>query len=209
MTESKKAISQNHYMRFLESGKISGKDEEGNDRVLSATEQQNCEFGHALHKKAQFLYPGGIEPSEGLSFQERLIQSKALLKAEIPLFEPMFEYERASAQVDILVPLDGGGWELVEVKGAKNIVEDWVKYTAFEYFVCVKAGIKIEKVIMLHLKGYVNDVETAQIEEIFDKTDITAKVVSYQEEIEEEINVMREQALKKERKQCVNHSMDI
>ena len=192
MAKFKRSISQNHYMRFLESGKTFDETESGEEGGLSEEERRNCDFGHALHKKAHLLYPDGIELPEGLSFQERLIQSKALLKEEIPLFEPIFEHERISAQVDILAPIDDGSWELLEVKGAKVIPEIWVKYTAFEYFVCIGAGVEIEKVTMLHLKGYVSNVETAPIEEIFDKTDITAKVVEYQSEIEEEIKALRE-----------------
>jgi len=176
-------LSQNHFAEWLESPEKMAEWQKHKKRKLTEEEKRLCDFGHEIHSKAKLLYPEGIEPCDNRNFDSRLKQSEALLKAGIPLFEPLFAFDNLSVQVDILNPLEDGSLELLEVKSAKNISEEWIKYTAFQYYVCQKADIKISKVSMMHLKGYI-DLQNTPLDEIFDKTDITDKVIELQGEIE-------------------------
>ena len=182
-TANKKSLSQNHYLRWITESKAE----------MTEEDKKNCEFGHSLHKKAHLLYPNSIEPCDNRSFDSRLEQSEALLKARLPLLEPLFLFDNLSVQVDILNPLSDGTWELIEVKGKKDLLDEWIKYTAFQYYVCINAGVKVSKVSILHLQRYVT--ENTPLEKIFDKTDITDKVMELQEEIKSEVNRMREDAI--------------
>ena len=189
-------LSQNHFMDWLQSPDQMLKRCNKNSSKLSEKAQKFCDFGTMIHHRVKLLYPDGIEPTDNRTIETYQSQSKALLKANIPLFEPQFQYDGLFARLDILLPTDGGTWELIEVKSAKNVHDDWVKYTAFLYYISINAGVNISKCSILHLKKYI----TADIplNQIFDKTDITDRVINMQNEIVENIEQMREFVKNKE-----------
>ena len=191
MSKSNKPyLSQNHFADWMQSPKKMLKRCQGKPEELTEEQQKLCKFGHRIHTMAQLLYRDGIEPIDERTIETYQTQSMALLKARIPLFEPQFEYDGLFARIDIMLPVDNDSWELIEVKSAKKIHEDWIRYTAFLYYVCINVGIKVSKCSIMHLKGYIHD--DVSIEETFDKTDITGMVLELQKEIKANIKQMRE-----------------
>jgi hypothetical protein len=195
MKESKNPyLSQNHFTDWLESPEKMLKRCNKNNSQLTEASKKLCDFGNMIHNRAKLSYPNGIEPTDNRTIDTYQSQSLALLKAGIPVFEPQFQYDGLFARIDILSLTTDDTWELIEVKSAKNIHEDWIKYTAFLYYVCINAGIKISKCSIMHLQEYIYD--NTPLDKTFDKTDITGKVINLQEEIVENIKQMRKLANK-------------
>lgn len=197
MKQSNQAyLSQNHFADWLQSPEKMMQRKRNELPELTEEEKKNCDFGHIIHTMAQLQYRDGIEPVDERTIETYQSQSRALLGARIPLFEAQFEYDGLFARIDIMLPEDDDSWELIEVKSAKEIHEDWVRYTAFLYYVCVNAGIKFSKCSIMHLKSYIDG--HTPLEETFDKTEITSKVLMLQPEIEGNIKDMRENLKQRE-----------
>ena len=183
-------LSQNHFADWMQSPDIMVKRCRRKTEELTDEQKKLCEFGHMIHSRAKLLYPEGIEPCDNRNFESRMMQSKALLKARIPLFESLFDFNGISAQTDILLPADNDSWELIEVKSNKTVHDTSIQYAAFQYYVCVKTGVKISKVSIMHLKSWVD--KNTPLDQIFDKTDITDRVVELQDDTEKNIEKMKE-----------------
>jgi hypothetical protein len=154
--------------------------------------QELFDFGHLMHRKAHDLYPDGFEETRELSYEEHLENSfKLIRERRIPLFELGFEHERLYARPDIMVPVEPESWDMIEIKSTSHVYEDNIKYVAFMYYVIVKCGVKINKChLMLLKKGLYASPEMKAVD-IFEKTDITEKVLELQENISAAIADMR------------------
>lgn len=159
-------------------------------------EQKLFDFGHMMHKKAQELYPDGFEDTRKLGYDEHLENSIKLFERRVPLFELGFQQDNIYARPDIMVPSGDAAWDIIEVKSESDINDDLVKYVAFLYYVIVKCGVKINKCyLMLRKKGLYARPEMSA-EDIFEKTDITEKIIELQDYIQDAILSMREASKK-------------
>jgi predicted RNA-binding Zn-ribbon protein involved in translation (DUF1610 family) len=99
-------------------------------------------------------------------------------------------YDNLYARPDMLVPSGDDGWELIEVKSCMMVHESHVRYTGFIYYVCSNCGIRINRCHICHLRGWVED--TTPADRIFEKTDVTERVLLMQDQIRGEIASMRD-----------------
>jgi hypothetical protein len=153
--------------------------------------QKLFDFGHMMHKKAQELYPDGFEETRELKYMEHLENSMKLLERRIPLFELGFRYDNNYARPDIMVPSGDDAWDLIEVKSESDINDNLVKYVAYLYYVTANCGVKINKCyLMMRKKGLFAHPEMAA-NDIFEKTDITEKIIDLQPYIIDAIVAIR------------------
>ena len=76
------------------------------------------------------------------------------MRGDRPIFEAAFEADGMFAQVDVLEPLPGGGWHLIEAKRAKNIREGkparlkrkYARDVGFQLLTLRRAGVNVQKV---------------------------------------------------------------
>lgn len=156
--------------------------------------QKLFDFGHLMHKKAQELYPDGFEDTRKLRYNEHLENSLKLLEKRIPLFELGFQHDNLYARPDIMIPSGDDAWNMIEVKSTPKMFDNDVKYVAFLYYVIVKCGIKIDKCYLMLLKKGIYARPEMPAEAIFEKTDITSRIIELQEYIQYAIAEMREAA---------------
>ncbi|MFA6294158.1 MAG: hypothetical protein WC637_20375 [Victivallales bacterium] len=153
--------------------------------------QKLFDFGHLMHEKAHGLYPSGFEETRKLSYKGHLENSIKLLQRRIPLFELGFQYDNLYSRPDIMIPAEEDSWDMIEVKAAPKVYEDFVKQVAFMYHVIVKCGVKINKCYLMHLKKGVYARPEMPAQDIFEKTDVTGKVLVSQEFIRNSVDSIR------------------
>lgn len=118
------------------------------DEGTTAKFEQGCLVGEFAKK----LYPDGIEVAKGIvGFAEVLPASRNAARLRKPMFEAAFQYGGAYARADILEPVPGGKWDLIEVKSS-NAVKDYHYHdVALQKYVFDGAGIQIRKCYLMHL----------------------------------------------------------
>src|SRR5690606_7861928 len=79
--------------------------------------EQGIEVGRAAHR----LFPDGLYLDDELDFERHLARSREALSQRRTLFEPAFATGDAYARADVLVPVEGGGWNLIEVKSTTKV----------------------------------------------------------------------------------------
>ncbi|HZM05823.1 MAG TPA: hypothetical protein VFC44_22715 [Candidatus Saccharimonadales bacterium] len=118
----------------------------------SATQQAIFDQGHEVGALAKTLYPGGIEVSAGaVDFNQVLRNSLEATKARKPLFEAGFVSNNAYARMDILNPVDGDAWDIIEVKSSTEGKNVNLSDLAFQAFACTGAGLKIRRRCLMHV----------------------------------------------------------
>lgn len=149
---------------------------------VSATQQAIFDQGHEVGSWSHRLFPDGILLAGELDFPAHLEASRRALESRRPLFEPAFSIPGAYARADILVPVEGSAWDLLEVKSASNV---WTKQgdvdpvylqdVAFQLHVYRTAGIAIRRAILVFLdRDYVRQGEVDP-SQLFRQVDVTSQ----------------------------------
>lgn len=133
------------------------------------------DWGHVVGDLAKGLFPGGVDlPTE--DFGENIQITGDLVKERRTLFEAGFSADGLYCRSDVLVPLDDGSFELIEVKGTTRANEIHVWDLAFQWHVLTLCGLDISRAAVLHLdNGYVRRGDL-DVEALFAKTDVTDEV---------------------------------
>ena len=142
------------------------------------------EQGYLIGDYAKKLFPDGIEVAKGIvGFAEVLPASKNAARLRKPMFEAAFQYGGAYARADILEPVPGNKWDLIEVKSTNEVKDHHYHDVALQKYVYDGAGIDIRRCYLMHLnREYVRrgDIDPRKL---FVKEDITKEVKSILDEI--------------------------
>ncbi|MDD5382797.1 MAG: DUF2779 domain-containing protein [Candidatus Margulisbacteria bacterium] len=148
--------------------------------------------GNRVGALAQKLFPGGIKVAREYVPEKQAAKSLEALKLGKPLFEAGFVNQQAYALADILVPVNDGVWDLIEVKSSTVVKDQNYHDVAFQKYTYQGAGLKIRKAYLMYInKEYVRrgEIEPAKF---FLKQDITEKADRLVPEIEAEIVGMQQ-----------------
>ncbi len=133
--------------------------------------------GHDVGALAKRLFPDGIEIGKGMinpSAVSRL--SQAALIQRKPMFEAGFFHQIAFARADILAPVEGNLWDIVEVKSSTEVKDVNIHDLAFQRYVYEGAGLRIRRCILLLINNqYIRNGEI-DIDQIFLREDVTDRV---------------------------------
>ena len=144
--------------------------------------------GHEVGAWAKRLYPSGIEIGRGTAdFDVVCAESQQHLTLRQPLFEPAFRAAGGYARIDILNPVDGDAWDIIEVKSSTSVKGVYLEDVAFQAHVCTAAGLNIRRCHVLHINSnYVRqgDVEPQQL---FTQVDVTRQISTLSAKLEERI----------------------
>ncbi len=69
----------------------------------------------------------------------------------IPIYEATFQYDGVLVRVDILLPVDSGGWRAIEVKAAANVKAQHEMDCAIQYWVLRNTGLDIRAISLAHV----------------------------------------------------------
>ena len=142
-----------------------------------ASVQAKFSQGHTVGELAKSLYPGGIEiefrPGE---FAEMIAETAEALKQRKPIFEATFSQDGAYAQADVLVPVKGDFWDIVEVKSSTSVKDVYLDDLAFQLHLYESEGLKINRCFVMHINNqYVRHGEI-EVDKLLIKENVTDEV---------------------------------
>jgi len=153
------------------------------------TTQYLFDQGHLVGELAKRLFPEGINiPAE--DFNSNINLTRELLRKRKPLFEASVCIDGLYCRVDILNPIGGDKWEIIEVKSSTKVKDVNIHDVSFQKLCCEKAGLSISNCNL----AYINTqyVKNGDIDprELFVLEDISNQVEEVSEGIEERISLM-------------------
>ena len=140
--------------------------------------------GHEVGDLAKKRYPGSVEVDWEKGFERTLERTKELVKQRKTIFEASFKYKSAYCRVDVLLFVDGE-WELVEVKSAAKLKEDYLIDVAFQRYCLEGAGVHLRRCHVMYINNeYVRkgDVDPEKFFVIEDVTEQTTELLPLVEE---------------------------
>ena len=116
-------LSKTKYLEGLKCPKLIWYRFNAKDKIpeFGAATQSTFNYGHWIGEKAKQLFPDGVEDSSEMSFQEHLKRSLELLNLRVPVFEVGLIYNNAYARPDVLDPVGGNKWDIIEVKCGRSV----------------------------------------------------------------------------------------
>jgi len=174
------------------------------------SEEQLAKFarGHAVGKVAQQLFPGGIAMSRpGKPSAEKTAQ---LISEGFPvIYEACFISDDVIVALDILVKQENG-YNAYEVKSSMALSSTYYSDAYLQYHVLNNSGLKPEKFFLIHRNSGIELSDTADLNEAFVFTDVTAECEANELIVHEGISQMLE-VLKRDKspdiqpgKHCMN-----
>jgi hypothetical protein len=120
------------------------------DQAQQAVFDQGTEVGEL----ARELFPNGLLIAPGvIELDKVLTETGKAIQYRRPLFEPAFQFNGGYARADILNPVAGNAWDIVEVKSTTGLKDVHLQDLAFQAYVFAGAGIKIRKCWLAHINS--------------------------------------------------------
>ena len=172
-----------------------------NDKELipefDASTQAIFDQGHSVGSLAKQMFPDGVEVGDGVrNLDETIRLTKEAIKLRKPMFESSFSANGGYCRTDILRPAPKDSWDLIEVKSTTSAKDVHLDDLAFQYWVLVKAGLKIRKCYLMHINS--DFVRKGKIDpkKFFTLEDLTAQVVDpaglVQDKLDDMLKVIRQ-----------------
>jgi len=154
------------------------------------TDEQLAKFarGHAVGKVAQQLFPGGTAMSRpGKPAAEKTAQQ---INEGFPvIYEACFISDEVIVALDILVKQENG-YNAYEVKSSLALSNTYYNDAFLQYHVLNNSGLKPEKFFLIHRNAEIELSETADLNEAFIFTEVTAECEANESRVHDEINQM-------------------
>lgn len=149
------------------------------------------EQGHEVGALAKQLFPGGIEiGGNAKDLPETIRLTQGELGSRRPLFEAAFEFQGGYCRVDILNPVKGEAWDLIEVKSTTGVKDVHLEDLAFQAWVLTNAGLKIRRCYLCCINS--DFVRSGEIDpqKYFKLQDVTADLKPLTGTVEEHLDQM-------------------
>ena len=159
------------------------------DDATQAVFDQVTEVGEL----ARQLFPGGMMVAPGIIEPDEVIaQTQKAIQARRPLYEAAFVFHGGYARVDILVPVAGDAWDLIEVKSTTKLKEEvHLPDIAFQAFVLAGAGIKIRKCFLAHINNEFVRHGAIDPQQFFTLADVTRQISGLSREVGEQLDALQ------------------
>lgn len=175
---------------------------------LSEFELEIIKEGQEVDKEAQNLFPEGILISAGQD--EAISKTKEIISnpQENPIiFQGAIFSEPYYIRTDVLrFDPEINGWCLSEVKATTKVKEEkfnnHIYDLAFQYNVCLLAGIEIKKLEVIHLNPLYKKSGELDYKQLFVIADVTDKVLEVADQVSAEMQLMIDYLNGPEEKYC-------
>ena len=157
---------------------------------LSASQEAKFNSGHRVGALAQAYFSGGVnaEPQGERNFPEWINSTRLFLDEKRPIiYEAAFSHEGSFCALDILVR-EGEDLVAFEVKGSKEAKDIYVIDAAYQYYVMSKLGFQPKRFYLLLIDGNYIRGKELELEKLFQKVDITDRVLTLQDDVVEKLN---------------------
>ena len=141
---------------------------------------------------AKRLYPEGIDLGKIRDIGSQLLKTIELLEERRPLFEASCSSNKVYSRADILVPVEKGQWDIIEVKSSTQVKEVNINDVSFQKYCFEKAGIRIRRCYLLNINNQYFREKEIDPKGLFRKNDITVEVEEFLVVIEGRIEEMLE-----------------
>jgi hypothetical protein len=169
---------------------------------VSLVQQAIFDTGHEVGRLATRLYPGGILIEKDHLHHEEAIQSTlaALEDPSVPaVFEGAFLYNGVRIRADILERLDGGKWNVIEVKSSTSVKEVYLPDLAIQCHVLKGSGLTIAGAGILHVNNqYVYDGHHLEFASFFAYSDLIGQTITFQDQIVTQIAEFKQMLAQKD-----------
>jgi hypothetical protein len=147
--------------------------------------------GHAVGELAKRLYPGGYDIPAG-DFMGNIQETRRALTRRVPLFETGIMVGNLYARADILNPVGGNEWDIIEVKSSTSVKDVNYADVAFQRQCYRQAGLEIRNCYLAYInRDYVKHGEIDP-QKFFIVEDISAEVEDLLPGVRDQIDSMLE-----------------
>lgn len=156
------------------------------------SEEQFAKFarGHAVGKIAQQLFPGGIVMSR--PGKPAALKTAQLISEGFPvIYEACFIADDVIVALDILVK-QGNGYHAYEVKSSLALSNVYYNDAFLQYHIIHASGLKPEKFFLVHRNAEIELTESADLNNLFIFTDVTAECEANELRVQDGISQMLE-----------------
>jgi len=178
-------ISKSKYMAGLQCPKYMWYQVHARDEIPEPDFSTRFMFsqGHLVGEYAKKLYPEGIDLGKVPDISRQLAMTSELIEERKTIFEASISTGNVYCRADVLKPAGGDAWDIIEVKSATTLKEEYMKDVAFQKYSFGLAGIKITGCYLAVINSeYVRDGEIDP-ESLFNVHDISEQVEELQPEI--------------------------
>jgi predicted RecB family nuclease len=162
---------------------------------VSQSQQALFDTGHEVGRLATRLYPEGVLVETDPTRHQKAVREtvKAMGNPRVKtIYEASFSFDDVRVKVDILSRLTRGKWNLIEVKSATKLKNEYLPDVGVQYHVLKGSGLEIDRVILTHLNNqYVYDGRELDLKSLFISSDLTEKAFGYQKELQERLRALK------------------
>jgi hypothetical protein len=156
---------------------------------ISSDQESKFNLGNRVGALAQERFPGGVnaEPQGERNFKDWINSTRVFLDEKRPvIYEAAFSFEGSFCALDILVR-EEDDIVAIEVKSSKEAKEIYVLDAAYQYYVMSQLGFQPKRFYLLLIEGtYVRE-RVLDVNQLFQKVDITDRVVHLQDSIKKNV----------------------
>jgi len=157
--------------------------------------------GHEFEKYAELLFPEGVRLGFGNYDEYKALTGatkEALDGGASTIFQGRFQADGLTCIVDVLDRVGDDVFDLIEIKSSTKVKPEHEYDLAFQLLVLHKAGIRVDKISVIHVnREYVRE-GVIDPEGITEKTDVTGAVRMLADVTEEQIDKAKLVLLSKE-----------
>ena len=186
-------ISKSKYLAGLQCHKLLWFYYNAKDEIpeTDAAKQAIFDQGHEVGALAKKMFPDGIEVGAGVTDLPETIRLTAdAMKHRKPLFEAAFSANGCYARVDILNPVKGDAWDIIEVKSSTSVEDVNLADIAFQTRVLNEAGLKIRRCFLCPVNNKFVRHGEIDPQKFFTLEDITPQVAELTRHVEEQVGEM-------------------
>jgi len=158
---------------------------------ITPRQQAIFNMGHEVGLLATEIFPGGILISEDHRHHEDAVAStiKAIHNRNWQaLFEAAFRENNVRIRADILERRTGDRWNLIEVKSATLVKDEYLTDVAVQYHVLKTAGLDLDQIFLMHInREYVFDGKRLDLKKLFILGDVTSNAIHLQNFVQENL----------------------
>ncbi|MHB8053867.1 MAG: DUF2779 domain-containing protein [Candidatus Aminicenantales bacterium] len=186
-------ISKSRYLQGLQCSKLFWTQYNDKEKIPppDAATQAIFDQGHDVGDLAKSLYPGGMEiEGDPWKFADLMARTREAMKKRVPLYEAAFGGRNAFARADILVPVEDGAWDIVEVKSGTQVKPVNIHDLALQRFAAESGGLKIGRCVLMHVDNTYVRHGAIETEKLFAREDVTSEVAEDFKNVESKLAEM-------------------
>ena len=171
-------ISKSKYMAGLQCHKYLWYQINDRDKVPGPDFSTRFMFkqGMLVGEYAKKLFPEGIDLGKLRDIKEQIVKTSEMLVKRRPIFEASVSTGKVYSRADILKPAVRDSWDIIEVKSATQLKEEYLHDVAFQKYTFLQAAIMISNCYLAFINNQYIKQGEIDPEELFDIRDITAEV---------------------------------